>query len=233
MSTVTFASLLKPFMPEVEEELGGAGPARDFLYAQAFRQMIKDGPYVWEMSPEERTALAAQFYEEFAAADEEGQEHMMMIVCETLEWINQTMGPRKPAIIVEARERPPDDFDVVELTTAISERNEAERKARRNELQRARRKRKAEAKARQKQLDAGRAKWLTALRSKLTTEDLKGWLSETKPYVVMDACSSAAWDQIKPWSAITAWAEARKREEEIADEIVLFLNGHGTRNSDE
>lgn len=43
-SVVQFGDLLQPMLPAVEKELGGPGPAKDFLYAQAYRRMVRDGP---------------------------------------------------------------------------------------------------------------------------------------------------------------------------------------------
>jgi hypothetical protein len=94
---MTLSKTYQTLLPAVERALGGRKVARDFLYAQAYRKMISDGPYVWELSTEERGELALKFYKEFAEAPEEDQDHMMDLVQLVASEMNEMMGPRLQA----------------------------------------------------------------------------------------------------------------------------------------
>jgi hypothetical protein len=79
---------------EVVEELGGPDLARTRLFAEAWREMLQEGPYVREMTYDEQKEMADAFVAEFRAESPENREHMEYVCMQMARDLNKFVGPR-------------------------------------------------------------------------------------------------------------------------------------------
>ncbi|MBX9932722.1 MAG: hypothetical protein K2Y56_14455 [Methylobacterium sp.] len=79
-------------LPEVQEALGGPEKADAILYAAAYRMLIQDGPYVWEMTHDERVEARLGFFREWQTSDEKDQLiYVLKLVADSFNHCHGTM----------------------------------------------------------------------------------------------------------------------------------------------